>query len=91
MAPEIEPVGVTIPNGWVMGPDAEEGSFSIDVCSPGCLLLLARQLGPEDAVAGETADQGDDGDTSAGQFVPVPAERPTFVTPVKVKTRSEHD
>lgn len=88
---DTETLTVVIPNSWTLGAEAEEGAFQVDICTPQCLAHLARQLGPSEEMAGETADQGDDRDTSAGQFVPVEAERPTFVSPVKVKTRSEHD
>lgn len=78
---------VVLPAGWVNGEEDDE--IAVDVCSPECLQLMATRLvgEPDPLVTGETADQRHDGERT-GSFAPI-QEQPTFVSPVKVKSKGE--
>lgn len=86
---------VQLPTDWI--PTADEGELVIlDVCSVECLTAMAVRLGHghqpgEESMNGDQTDPGHDRDArSSGTFTPV-EDRPTFQSPVRVKTRSEHD
>lgn len=91
---------VQLPGEWIPNAD-HDTQILLDVCSTECLASMAIRLNqgrmPGDnsdepvPMDGEIPDQGHDRNAASGSFTKVEDRPPAFISPVRVKTRSEHE